>query len=61
MTHVKLAHVYCELTSLKLANIETVTEYFLSAKTNVVRLKEARENESDFLPVVMVLKRLPKT
>ena len=58
-TKPRIIFMYCELTSLKLSQNETVTEYILRAETCVARLKEAGENFSDGLLIAMIMKGLP--
>ena len=55
----RVISMYCELTSLKLASSESVTEYMLRAETTVARLKDAKEQVSDALLIAMLMKGLP--
>ena len=43
----RIISMYWQLTSLKLASTETVTDYLSRAKVNVARLKEVKETLSD--------------
>ena len=52
--------LYTELTSLKLRETESTTEYILRAEKTAPALKSAEESISDGLLVAMVLKGLPE-
>ena len=57
----KIIALYCELTSLKKSEDESVTEYMLRAETAATRLKKNEEVVSDGLIIAMILKGLPHT
>ena len=53
--------MYCELTSLKKVNEETVIDYVLRAEKAATQLKHVGETMSDGLFIAMLLKGLPDT
>ena len=57
----RIISLYCELTSLKMAVEETVTEYVLRAETAASRLKNVNEVVSDSLLIAMIVKGLPES
>ena len=57
----RIISLYTELTSLKKAENETITDYIIRAETAATALKAADEVISDGLLIAMVLKGLPKT
>ena len=58
-TKPRVISLYCELTSLKMAATENVTDYIIRGETAATRLKQAKETVSDSLLIAMVLKGLP--
>ena len=57
----RIIGLYTELTSLKMMDKETVTEYVIRAEKAAVGLKLVGETVSDSLLIAMVLKGLPET
>ena len=57
----RIITLYTELTSLKMAGDENITDYVLRAETAAVSLKTAGETISDSLLIAMILKGLPQT
>ena len=55
----RIIALYTELTTLKMATEECVTDYVIRAETSTTSLKTAGENISDSLLIAMVLKGLP--
>ncbi|PIK57781.1 hypothetical protein BSL78_05307 [Apostichopus japonicus] len=55
----RIISLYTELTSLKKANDESVTDYMIRAETAATSLKSSGEVISDSLLIAMVLKGLP--
>ena len=55
----RVVSLYCELSSLRKASNETVTQYIIQAETIFTSLIRAEENISDGLQVAMVVKGLP--
>ena len=55
----RIISMYHELTTLKLENSETVTDFLLRGETTSTRLNEAGEKVSDALLISMILKGLP--
>jgi len=58
-TKPRIISLYCELTSLKKGDSESVTEYVLRAEKAATYLKVAKEQVSDGLIIAMLLKGLP--
>ena len=58
-TKPRVISLYCELTTLKMAASETVTDYLIRAETAATRLKQAKEVVSDSLLIAMIIKGLP--
>ncbi|CAL4095811.1 unnamed protein product, partial [Meganyctiphanes norvegica] len=56
----RIISLYTELTSLKMAGNEKVTDYMIRAETASASLKAAGETISDSLLIAMVLKGLPQ-
>ena len=59
-TKPRIIALYTELTSLKMNDAETVTDYILRAEATSTSLKSAGETISDSLLIAMVLKGLPE-
>ena len=57
----RIITLYTELTSLKMAGDENITDYVLRAETAAASLKTAGETISDSLLIAMILKGLPQT
>ena len=55
----RIISLYCELTTLKLAVDESITDYLLRGETTYTRLNEAGEKVSESLLIAMLLKGLP--
>ena len=59
-TKPRIISLYTELTSLRMKDSESVTDYILRAESSATSLKSAGETISDSLLIAMVLKGLPE-